>query len=1183
MSEKYLKTGNLAKEMEKLAKKTAEEKKAIQDIMAEAEELLKYLHGTDDSEIGGKRYTSIFGTMIGAYQEEEEEAEEVPEQEESEAVEFVEKARSLLKENDLSGSREYIDKGIDILRKEARDNISELIDETREIHVLLQDEDNYKDSLKRLNEAESYKKENDLKGSLERAREARNLARLEIKEKLTDDFSRLESMLFLVEDRDDATDNIEATFQEATEAADNRDFSKAFSLAKECQDILSRDLKIQIKREMDMVVKQMDLIDEGVMDTDGFLNKVNTYLEKGHYDGALLLINDAKSDLNQALEVVVEKKEIELERELQEADELECDISGVKEERDQIEELIWKGRFSDAYEMIDSTLQKVSALKLNKVLRTIAESKNHFIKGKAIGIDINIPMEYLNKARDSLKEGDFCGALEWAKGGREKVRELVEEHEGLKLQLAEAQRMVNGLREIGIEPPEALKILDDAHDALKDKDYEQTKEMLDEFYAYLDEKLEPLIMDIVDSLEDHLNTAEEMGLNTTEYVEQTEVSIANIKSGKYVIAGQIAQTTLQTLESQIRGDLEKRIASLSGVIERVKAKEEYPEDIEEVTEALEDIEKSFEKGEFAVAHRTLEETFEDIRKWGIGEAEERYSQVKELLELIEDIGIPDIDVERYRKGMEEVSIAFWDDDFPTVINLSGDLIEEMSQDLSQTAKDVFTNAKKETVKVKHEGININVLRKRLKKCKENMKLENYGEVIKEAMKVEEVAKRLLDKRSTSYELIYDVSSELIKLKKEGRLEDTTPVKDLLQTAQECFHNHDYTQAESLALQARDKIAELEDKYRFVYTLRSFRQDLELALNLGIETDEVEKALDVNSILKEGDLDKGLLKIKAAQDALNQKLLVYIEPEINGSREMIQGAEEIGVDVSKPAELLDKAEEMRDERNFGDALRYLEECKLEMEKIKNRSRQAAGGLKYLKERIINAKDMYADITEANEYLKKAFDALNADDYDGAIEFVKKGEESVNLAERKRIYIVLKIFKKKIQEAKNDGMETSSAVKLIKKAERAAAVGKYNEAIYLAMQSEGEVEQIELQKEMAGRILANSNKRYQEALEMGVLVDESKRLLMEAERAYKGGFYLKTYDRAVKAQLRLKKRVRVFSELTKKLRILKDTVDDPVFGDKELKEWVHAVEEMIKEGMYEKASTTLKEIETKLDNL
>ncbi|MFO8110564.1 MAG: hypothetical protein R6U17_08645 [Thermoplasmata archaeon] len=1031
MTDKYLKAGKLAREMEKKAKKTADKKRETSKDLEKVEELLNHLR-----DAGGDV---------------------------DRVEEIIREARELLDDNDIDEASQTVKKGMDMLLETAEERIEGIVDETELIHVFIAKEDMYEYSLKKLDKAEELLEMGEVKESLKNADKALDLAKQSIRQKLRNDLIKLDSAALLLEGEEEDGDKIESIIQGARVAMEEEDFSTAVSLVSECRDILYKELEEMLEREIEKVTKlEKAMSEEGAstLDIEELTSKVETQIEQKDFESAVGLVEDAKKELNEVLEDAVKKRESELKKSIEEAEEIECNVWDIKEKREEIEDFKRKGNFSEAYSCIEECLEELDELKLERVLNTIAKSKNHFVRGKEIGIDISEPMELLNRARDSLKREDYKGALDWAHAGMERVRDLVEEYERFGMRIAEAKRVYGGLLDINIEMPEALEMIAESQEALKEKNDELAEEKLKEFDEYVDRKAYPEVMKLVEDLEAHVNVAEDMGLDTAECLDRLEVAIANTKSGEHAKAGRIALNAKEELESQIKEEMDQRIDNLKQVAEKVQEdEEESVEEMETIGDILEELENVFEHGRYPEAWELLQHASDDVRKWRVGEAEERFSQVKELTAMIEDMDIKYINVDMCKKDLEEISEAFWSNDFVKVICLSEEMIDGLSGYLKDTAEDLFLQAKRETVKAKREGVDIEHIKERLKRCQEYIQDKNYAAVIKYSSKIEEEAKRITEKRKSSYELVSDLSSHLAQLKKEGKLEDVAPVKELLLKAQNCFMDEDYIQAESLAIQAEEKINELVDKNELVSKLREYREGMEYALSLDIDISDIEETIDVNSIMREGDLDKGLEKIEDAQELLDERVFEHLEPEIQRTREIIEYAEDRGINISQQKKILEKAEEMWDRGDFKGALRHIKRCQNEIDVIKKKSKQAANDWTKLKKRVQDAEELNVNTKKARVYMKKAVENLKqGSHYDDVIQFIKKGEIMLEKAEEKCFYNISKRLKKKIAYLEKVGVRTAPAEKLFKKAKRAMDDGKYLDALQLATNIERELDRV-----------------------------------------------------------------------------------------------------------------------------
>lgn len=1158
---KYLKARKLAKEMEEKAKKTAEKKKEVEKGLEKAEDLLEK--------------SEDIGTDV------------------SEAEKIIDEARDLFDEKEFDESLNKVEEGIEELRTANASMVDELIEDVEEIHGMIGDESKYDESLKKIESTKELKSEEDYNEALNTAKEAFDLAQLELQGALTDEFSNIESMVITVESRGGDTEGVEELVSEAKSAVDEEDFKESYELVNEAKGKLSEELEGYIEENLDRLQNQLQVIRNNGEDTSEFedeLSKVKTHKNNDDYDKALDLINEVKDDLNESMEEVVEEKIKELKDEINDTQELGADIHDLERNLASIKELQSDGEYSNAYEELEKAFESMEEAKFNVVLKTIAESKDNFIKAKEIGTDISEPMKMLNKARDSLKEGDHWKALDWAKKGREKVRELVSEHEELEKGIKEFKEKIEKLDNIGVELEEADTKLEEAETALQNKDYEEVHDRLDDIDEHIDKVGYEKIMELVEGLEMNILIAEEIGFDTDEYTETLENAIANTKSGEYYEAGKLALEDTSELEESIDEELHNKVNNIREIIEKIKGDITDDEDIEEIEKVESIMDEGIEEldsGHYKKSFRKLTNASDELKNWHVGEAEENISQADELIDLIEELEVEEINLEKYKEKLGEAEMAITSDEFTKAVDLANDIIDELNTKLRETAEDHFSDAKMEVVKAKKAGVNIDKLRKRLIQCKKKTRKEKYIEAIKISLKVESRAEKIREKRQKAYNLISNLSSELTKKTKEGLIKNIKPAKEILLKAKDSFQSRDYTQAQTLAEQAEKKIRELEGIGRFKKDIKEVEDIISKANNLGIETEEYEERLDeASDAAKSGDYERSREILDQAKEDLAEGMTDYVKPKLSKAKNILNSAKEIGIDVSKPEELWEEAKTYLEDGKYQDAIENINECQRKIDDIRNKSKRSAKEVKKAKDKIEEAKDLHANVNEGQKFVDKALESLKNDDYEDAINHAQSAIEKIENAKRERVSTILSNFKNKISEIKNEGVNTALADNLMNRAEKAMENRRYKEAINLGMQSEGELERIELQQDIAKRSISTTNKKLKNAKERGIKVNEPENLLDQAKKAYKGGFYVKAFDNAVKSGDKLNTAIKAHDETEDILYLVDEVIENAERLNIELDEMKTGLKEVnrtFEKGRYEKAYNEATRLEKSLSDL
>ncbi len=1156
MSGKFLKARQLAKEMEEKAKKTAEEKKKITESLVIAESLL------EESEKSG--------VDVG------------------EARSLIEDARNLIEEREIDESLEKVEKALEILRISNTKRIEELIEGTKELHELIGNEEKYKGSQELLEKTEKLIKEDKFKEALDSAKESLELSQLEIQEKFNEEISSVESLLTILEAKGKDTSEAEDTLSKAKEAIDEGDYTTGLSLIEESKGKLSNEMEEYLNGRIEKIEKQKELVGNTGKSTtsiEEYISKAKVKIKDGDFEGSMQIFGEAQNQLDESLEDVVESKIDELDSEIRNAKEIDAELDVVNALRNQIIDLQREEQFSEAYNVIEDTFEKLEEVKFHRVLRTIAESRDNFIKAKEIGIDISEPMNLLNKARDELKEGNHKAALEWANAGKNKVQELVKEHNQTEAMIEKSLNLVDEMSDLGIDLPEASKMISQAETDLRENDYESASKILDEFDEYSGKIVYDKIMELIEDFEMAIATAEEMDMDVGDYTEKIEDVIALTKSGQYVEAGKISIEKTEDLRESILNEMNSKVESFKDIISRIKTDLGDDEDISELEKLetqMDGITDTINEGRYRKANSVLQDISEKLKKWHVGEAEESFGKAKEIVDLIQDLELEDIELAKYSKMIAEAENALTKDDFSTVIHTSNTLMKDINSNLRKTAEAQFADAKMEVVKAKKAGVSIEELRKKLIKCKKNIRDEAYAKAIKLSMEIIDNAVKLREKRKSSYELISELSGQLTELKRKGLINDAGPAKKILLEAKESFQNRDYTQAKKLAEQARFTIDKLQKEERFEKELQNLNDKISSAEKLGVDTSEAESILQASSSeARRGDYESAIQNLKSTTEDLNDSLERTVKPKIDKTKDIISSAKEIDIDVSEPEKILSEAVKLWKDGKFLKSLARIEECQRKIDDIRNKSRKAAGEVKRVKERMEEAKDIHADVRESESILNKALDALKKDKYDLAISEARKAEKKVIKSEKDRVKGLLRTFQEKIDETRKQGVNTALADNLIRRANKEMENGNYRESINLAMQSEGELERIELQQDISKRSISSTNTKLEAAKKEDIKVEDAEKLLNQAKQAYRGGFYVKAFDNAIKSVDRLNATTRAYKEADKLLDYIDEsqkTADSLGLDVSEINDNLEECRIAFENGGYEKALSNAKKAET-----
>lgn len=1147
MGGRYLKARQLAKEMEKKAKDTAEKKKGANKKLEKADGLLKI------SEDIGLDF--------------------------EEAEELIEEGKEKLDKKNFDEALNTLGEAIENLRQTNLDYIDNRLSHIEDFLNTVGKSRKYKSLRDKMEEARELIKKDEFSKAHDKTKDINQKAEQIMEQGLEGDFSKIGSLMEIVEERGKDKEKVEEIYSDARYALEGGEYERAMDLINECKTILGE----KIKDDLDEMIQELEkernqLKDEGeeIDDITENLNRARELEEGGEYQEALDIVQKTSDRIDDKVKGLVNKKLNIFKDQIKEAEDIGASLAEVEGTAKKVGSMIEEGNLAKANTLLDEAFEKVEDAKFQKVLKTIAESKEDFIKAKDIGSDIGEPMKLLNKARDSLRDGDYRSALKWAKAGREKVKELVGEHESIEEKITERNEYIDKLSEkIDINFVASQNLLTEAQELLENNEYDEVNNKIEE----LDEKINKTayegLMDIIESVEVTLLTAEDIEINIDQYRNKLEESIEKTKENEFLEAAdnsfEIRDNLHKTIDEELNSRIEKmedRISSVFGNIDK---------DVEDRVERfLEESKNSLEDASYRDSWEFISKAEKELEMTQKAKAEEYFEKASDLIDIVSTLEVEGINVDDLEDRIQKSEKLLDEKNFAESIEKSDNIVDRLNSKLDQKADDLFSEAKREVLKAKKIGINIEDSRERLIECKRKIKKKDYAEAIRIAYDIRENNKKERKRRNSINEYITNVMNELSELKKKEKASEMKEAKDVLKEAKEEVKNENYSRAKNLAEEARNKIDEIKGREAINDQIEEIHEQMAKIKGMNVEfkdyDDCSEKIERAGELVGMGKNKKALNNIKYVRERINNHIEGTIKNKIGDIKGKLNDLEGIGIDFSRSKDLLDEARSLFDDEWYWEAWDKLEQAEENIEDKRKKSKKARDELKNVKEIIQEAKSINTKVKEPEQIIGKVEDAIEENDYEYALEELELAKRKVRNAEKKRVKKILNTFRKKIEKARSKGLDIALADNIMRRAEKARDEGNYREAINLAMQSEGEIEKIELQQKIAKRTILNANKKLKRAEERGINIDRAKMLLNNSKRSYKEGIYVKAFDSALKSSDRLDLVLKSYNEAKDNIEKIKEMIkelNEENIDVQYLEEKLDKIEDKLESGRYEEA--------------
>jgi DNA-directed RNA polymerase subunit RPC12/RpoP len=204
---------------------------------------------------------------------------------------------------------------------------------------------------------------------------------------------------------------------------------------------------------------------------------------------------------------------------------------------------------------------------------------------------------------------------------------------------------------------------------------------------------------------------------------------------------------------------------------------------------------------------------------------------------------------------------------------------------------------------------------------------------------------------------------------------------------------------SLGIKSSGLINDISERYenvRRAFIIISFRQLLADVKESGIDIGEAESLVASASESfhnhETEDLDGILQEIAEKSEFLQKEQLKNIKDAIYAVEEFIAQARELGADVKKARDLLRNAEDAFDAKKFKKVHQFLDKARQAAEEARrDRIQGLSDSLLFVKTILDDARDIGADVSEADELYTKAKAAFDEEDYGECKVLVKEVEQ------------------------------------------------------------------------------------------------------------------------------------------------------------------------------------------------
>jgi hypothetical protein len=1076
----YLKSLQLAKQLEERAKEAAKNKKLAE---GEREALQDFLDACKKSDVDLTEIDRTLSEFSASMNAKDYEA----------AVGHARKAMEMAK-------NAYIQKIADVA-----DSVDALL------RLLGGAEGEAKGAKDMLEKSKDLVVRDDLEGAMKQAKSAYDAGERAFHEHFSALFSQAQGIINQAREMGDDVSLYEDLLSRSKSALEKQDYEGGMSQLKEALEGAGENLKGQIE---DTISTAEDLVRAGRdIEADmerviGHIERAKSSLESLRYKDALSYSKRAESDADKAISGRLNDRIREIRDVMKTMNTVDEDSLESRQLLDKAQDAIRDRNYAEAISLFTDARDRTQEIHFQAVLRVIAKAKDKFVLAKKVGVDMNEALRLLNAARESLRSRRYQEAVSLAEQSEDAVEFSLQHFYRARDELVELAKSMKLAKDLDQDVSESKRLLTEAKKAFEKKDFERASKATSEGISIARKQA----FDFARNRLDEADRAVKLGISMSAEMEEAEGLLE--KASASATGDDPAQTVSlasASLEAASAGLYTALINRLNSIDEFVTKYSEQDESLANVKESIEEARKLIAAREYEESHKSLSEITAGLEDLCLDECERLAAVADEKTQMANSMGIDTADIgvlmTRARELLEKRANQ---DALMRLKEVVASLDESMFRALQtefSAIKDTFEEAKTLTIDVADA-------KDRLKEARAKAEEHDF----RSAFDLTASTRELINDRIARYDTVKEKASKAEELigEAEKNKVDVSGLNRRLIEARDVFAEGKLDDAESIL----DGLVDETEKQLAMYLAAKFilisKDSIELAMGHGIATnDALELLSDAKERMKEKDYDEALEFGKKASEAAKVSLASGLDEMIRDVQRIVTDAKNVSIDTVGPEKLVAKATELAKTAEFAEALKCLESAKEDIDHVRNLSSQGAAEIKAARKSLKEAETLNMSIDQSRELLDQAVEALTRHQYAIAIELAKKSGAMSLEATKDTIWKTLERFKERTEGAAADGIYVGVAERCVAEGVEAFHEGRYQDSLKLAMQCEAEMERAELQRDISAQAVENARKKVTDAAAEGIKADSAAEIVAKAEALLSKGKFTDALSMAIES--------------------------------------------------------------------
>ncbi len=1080
MAGNYLKSLQLAKQLEERAKEAAKNKRLAEEERESLQEFLDLCKDSDVDLSNIEKTLSEFSASINAkdYQA---------------AIGHSSKAREMAK-------NAYINKIADVA-----DSVDALLTLTAGA------EGEAKGAKEMLERSKELVVKDDLKGAMKQAKSAYDAGERAFHENFSALFSQAQGVVNQAKDMGDDVSLYEDLLARSKSALEKQDYETSMSQLKEALEGAGENLKSQIEDTItraEDIVRTGEEIGVGTERVTKHIERSRSSLESLRYKDALSYSKRAESEAEKVISGALNDGIKKIRNSVKSMKIVGDESQASRELLDQAQEAIREKRYHDAIKSYNEAKGKIHEIQFQGVLGVIAKAKNKFVLARKVGVDMSEALRLLNVSREALRSGKFEEAIGLAGQSEDAVEASLQLFYKARDELVELSKSIKLAKDLDQDVSQPERHLADAKKAFEDKDYEKAGKASSEGVSIARKMAYDVARAKMDDADRAVKLAILIGAEAAEAEETLERASVSMSGENLSETISLLDACLDAASSALSGALTEKLNSIDDFVSGITG---VDDSLAEVKRSIGDARNLIADKGFERAHEIVAGVTTGLEDLGKQECERMASITREKLQMAASMGIDTSDLEILRTRAGELLEK---ESYHESLSRMREVVQNADEAIFRALQADFSAVKDSLEEAKTLAIDISDAKDRLRDAREKAEAREFQEAFDLAASIKEQVRDNIARYDTIKDKIGKAEG-LIGEAGESRI-DVSSLTSRLNEARDIFVEGKLDGAEEIL----DNLISETEKRLAMYLAAKFilvsRENMDLAEAHGIAIDEAQGLLsEAKDQMKEKDYDAALELSKKASETAKGALTAGVEEMIRNVQRIVTDAKNVSIDTAGPDKLIEKAAELSGREEFSEALKCLDSAKDDIDHIRNLSSQAAGEIKGARGKLRDAETLDMSVDQARELLDQSVEAMTRHQYAIALELARKSAEMSLEAIRSSIWKTLERFKARVEETIAEGMHVGVAEKYVAEGVEAFNDGKYQDSLRLAMQCEAEMERAELQKDISTQAVESARKKLADAAAEGIRVDAAAEVADRAEAFLKQGKFTDALSAAIES--------------------------------------------------------------------